>query len=284
VALVGGSLVAANIFTLGGLPRNVVDDLEVDPVTNRQTGLRIGQDRPLQHGGGGALLDTFKEATVNVSGSVATVVDAQLLAATLPALVNLTGGTALTTGSHAVDLVQNAKFDVGLADVVRLTNSTMTVLNGHLLNVNASRVNAGTLAALAGGSTLNVLNGALLNLMNGGIANFATSLVSFTGTLNTINVTNSFVPTITVSGIPIFVAPGAIFNHSISPMPFVGLTGNTINVTGSLVAVQGTGGSLKIGTGGTSATIVGTAPPIGAIPPISKIVSPPTGGGTVTPQ
>jgi hypothetical protein len=286
----GQLLAGGHIFNLEGRPGNVVADPEPDPVTGvMPTGLNIGQDQPLQHGGGRALFEASTKAIVDVGGSAVRVVDAQLLAATLPALVNLTGGADLTTGSHAVDLVQNAKLAVGLGDVVRLTNSTLNVgrpgssVVAHLLNVTASRLNAGTLAALAGGSTLNILNGALLNLMNGGIANFGTSLVSFTGTLNTINVTNSFVPTITVSGIPIFVAPGAIFNHSITPTPFVGLQGNTINVTGSLVAVQGTGGSLKIGTGGTPATIVGTTPPIGAIPPISKIVSPPTGGGTVTP-
>lgn len=299
VSLTGGSLAVgtleapAQIFNLAGRPGNVVDDPEADPVTGSlPTGLRIGQDQPLQHGGGGALLAMSNvgsaEVPANVSGSIVKLVDAQLLAATMPAVANLTS-TTLTTGSHAVDLVRNAKLDVGLADVVRLTNSAMTVGNGisiaHLANVNGSRFNAGTLAALAGGSTLNILNGALLNLMNGGIANFGTSLVSFTGTGNTINVANSFVPTTFISGIPIFVAPGATFNFSINSTPLAGLgTNGAINIngaalqpnaTGSLVAVQGTGGTLKIGTNGTPGTIVGPTP---TLPGGTVVVPPPTGG------
>jgi hypothetical protein len=272
----GQLLAGGHIFNLvgrllvGGVA-NTVPDPDPDPVLlDVGTGLIFGKDQPLQHGGGRALFEASTEAIAEVGGSAVRVVDAQLLAATLPALVNLMGGADLTTGSHAVDLVQNAKLDVGLGDVVRLTNSTLNVgrpgsnVVAHLLNVNASRVNAGTLAALAGGSTINVLNGALLNLMNGGIANFVTSLVSFTGTgsLNVINVTNTFAPTTFIGGIPIFVAPGATFNFSINGTPLAGLGTNgainingaslqpnaTSGVTGSLVAVQGTGGTLKIGT------------------------------------
>jgi hypothetical protein len=206
----------------------------------------------------GPLLET-QGATVDVTGSIVKQVDAQLLAATLPALVNLIGGQ-LTTGSHAIDLSQNAKLDVSLGDLIRLTNSAVMTVKGNLVNVNGSTLNvAGSLVSLGNGNILNV-NGVLLNLLNGGIANIGGFLVNFVGSNNTINLTNSPAPTNSINGIPIFIAAGATLNFTISPTPLNGLNGNAINFNastgtpGSLIAVGTGGGTLKIGPSADATT------------------------------
>jgi hypothetical protein len=274
ISLVGGKLTAGGEGSLLNLlgpsipiepsGGGFVPDPQPDPVTNEPSGLRFGDVQPLQHGGGGALVETFKGANVTVTGSVARVVDAQLLAATVPALLNLSGGSTLSTGSHALDLVRNAK--VELTDVVRLSNSTLNVGSAanpaHLANVNASRLNVGgDLVKMMGGSTINLF-GALLNVMNGGVASIGGALVNFTGTNNTINVTNSLRPTSFINGIPVYVGADARANLRFTGTPLAGMDGTTnrivINnsvlppnatggVTGSLISVQGTGGTVKIG-------------------------------------
>jgi hypothetical protein len=192
-------------------------------------------------------------ATVNVAGSVTRVVDGRLLASTVAALANVMN-SSVTTGSHAVD-VAGVNGVVELRDLVRLSNSIMTVNNGHLANVNGGRLTVtGNLVSLANRSTLNILNGLLLNMF-GGTATIGGALVTFSGSGNTINVTNNLVPNfIHPSGIPIFVGANTP-NPIITGTPLAGLSGNTINIngqplsanpSGSLIAVQN-GATLRIG-------------------------------------
>jgi hypothetical protein len=95
------------------------------------------------------------------------------------------------------------------------------------------------------------------------IASFGGTLVRFGGTGgNVVNVSNNFAPTTFVSGVPIFVAAGTVANRSIGAGALVGL--NTLgtvrinstvlpsnagpgSVTGSLITIRGTSGTVKIG-------------------------------------
>lgn len=226
-----------------------------------ETGLVLGTDRPIQPGPGAPVFRADNGATVAVAGS-AYRVDTAVLEATAP-LLALNSGSALTTGRDAVALVRQAKVDIpndALA-LVSLRGSALTVTSGSLVNVaGGSHLNlGGSLLSLTGGSTLSILNGALLSVSGGSIVSIGGPLVSFGGSGNALNVTNSFVPTALISGIPVH---GAASSFSISgAMPLAGLgSAGTITINGvpltpttplsslqgSLIAVQGSG-TVKVG-------------------------------------
>ena len=131
--------------------------------------------------------------------------------------------------------------------------------HGHLVNVDSSVLSiAGHFLSLSGGSTLNVLNGLLLNASNGSAVSIGGKFINFSGAGNTINITNSIVPTAIINGIPV---AGAVDALRIGPNAIAGLgTSGTIKIngvtltpttplsslTGSLVAVQ-SGSGVKIG-------------------------------------
>jgi hypothetical protein len=257
VAVSGGSLAvgtsgAGHLFDLVGRAGNTRVDGD--------TGLTLGTDQPLQPGAESPVFEATHGAVVTVAGS-AYRVDTALLEATAP-LLNITGGAALTTGSHAVDLVGRAKVAIP-NDAVALVNvngGTLSVTNGHLVNVaGGSSLNvAGSLLSLTGGSTVNIFNGLLLNVTGGSNVSIGKSLVSFSGTGNLLNITNSFVPTALIGGIPVY---GPVDSFRVSGNALAGLgTAGTIKIngvaltpttplsrlTGSLVAVQGNG-TLKVG-------------------------------------
>ena len=112
--------------------------------------------------------------------------------------------------------------------------------------------------SLSNGSTLSILNGLLLNVTGGSVANIGKSLVSFSGSGNVLNVTNNLVPTALIGGVPVY---GAADSFKISGNALAGLgTAGTIkingvaltpttplaNIKGSLVAIQGNG-TVKVG-------------------------------------
>jgi hypothetical protein len=221
---------------------------------DEETGLTIGTDRPLQPGAGAPVFDTDNAAVVNVRGS-AYKVDLALLEATAP-LLNLKGGTSLTTGDHAINLVGNAKISIpnDAVSAVTLRASMLTVANGHLVNVAGGSVLniAGNLVSLADASTLSILNGLLLNVTGNSSASIGRSLVSFSGAGNVLNVNNSIAPTAIVNGIPV---SGPVDSFRIGANAIAGAAAGTIRIngvaltpttplsslTGSLVAIQGTG-------------------------------------------
>ncbi|PYM93198.1 MAG: hypothetical protein DME04_12720 [Candidatus Rokuibacteriota bacterium] len=224
-----------------------------------ETGLTLGTDQPLQPGVGVAVFDASNGAIVTVNGS-AYRVDTAILEATGP-LLNLRSGSSTTTASHAVDLVGRAKVSLpnDAVALVSLNASSLTVRNGHLVNVDSSVLSiAGHFLSLSGGSTLNVLNGLLLNASNGSAVSIGGKFINFSGAGNTINITNSIVPTAIINGIPV---AGAVDALRIGPNAIAGLgTSGTIKIngvtltpttplsslTGSLVAVQ-SGSGVKIG-------------------------------------
>jgi hypothetical protein len=227
--------------------------------------LTLGTDRPIRGDSSGTpaplAVPLLQTSGASLGTEQVVRLDTALLEASAP-LLNLTAGSTLTTAGHVINLANQANVSLsGTAAMVNLDSSIMNVLSGHFANVAASRLNvAGALLQMNGGSTLNIWNGLLLNVLNGGIASLG-SLVNFTGTGNVINVTNSLAPTQFTNGIPIFVAAGATANISITGTPIVGLgSAGTINingtalapratggVTGSLIGIQGTGGTVKIG-------------------------------------
>ncbi len=258
VSMRGGSLDVGvggqgHLFDLQGH----ADHTQVDG----DTGLVGGADRPLQPGAESPLFSATDGAVVTASGS-AVHVDTALLEATAP-LVAMATGASMTTGGHSVDLVAKAR--VSLANdavaLVNLDRSTLSVLNGHLVNVTggSSLAVAGSLVALANGSTLNILNGLLLNVSGGSSASISGSLVSFTGTGNVVSVSNNLLPTAIISGIPVAgpvdslriaginalssgTGQGTITVNGVMLTPTTPLS----SLSGSLVTVQ-SGSTVKIG-------------------------------------
>jgi hypothetical protein len=250
---VGTDASAGSIFRLTGTATD--PDRERDPVSDSATGLTLGTDQPLQHGGGGPLFETSNGAKVTVANAIK--VDTALLAATVPVL-NLTGASKFDASRDLVDLVRNAHLTGDT--LIRLDGSTLGV-NGHVVNVaGGSRLNlTGDLIQLLNGSRLDIKGGVLLNVVDGSVASIAGALVRFGGTEgNVIEVTNSLIPNSFPGGIPVHVADGAIAHISVTGTPLAGLgTLGTITINkkelsdptlnGSLIAIQGTGGTVKIG-------------------------------------
>jgi hypothetical protein len=251
----GGSLSvgtggAGHLFDLVGRASATEVDLE--------TGLRVGSDRPIQPGTQAPVFETDNAAVVNVRGS-AYKIDTALLEATAP-LLNLKGGTVFTTGDDAIDLVGRAKVSIpnDAVAMITLRSSTLNV-NGNLVSVRGgSGLDiANNLVSLADGSILNIRGGALLFVSGGSSVSIGRSLVSFSGSGNILNVSNSFAPTAIINGIPV---SGPVDSFRIGANAIAGSGSGTIRIngvaltpstplsslTGSLVAVQG-GGTVKVG-------------------------------------
>jgi len=256
ISVSGGSLEAGaggsgHLFDLVGRPSVT----EIDP----DTGLTVGADRPIRTASPAGVFGADNGAVVVATGS-AYRIDTALLEATAP-LLNLNGGSALTTGDHAVNLVGSAKVSIpnDAVSMITLRASAITVGNGHLVNVAGGSVLnvAGSLVSLVDSSTLSILNGLLLNVSGGSSASIGRSLVSFSGSGNVLNVNNSIVPTAIVNGIPV---SGPVDSFRIGAKALSGAASGTIRIngvlltpitplsslTGSLVAVQN-GGLVKIG-------------------------------------
>ncbi len=258
VSMAGGVLVVG-----AGTPGHLFDLVgragitQIDP----DTGLTIGADQPILPGAQAPLFSADRGAVAVVTGN-AYRIDTALLEATAP-LLNLNGGSGLTTGDHAVNLVGSAKVSIpnDAVAMINLRASALAVANGHLVNVAGGSVLniAGNLVNLADSSTLSILNGLLLNVSGGSSASIGRSLVSFSGTGNVLNVTNSIVPTAIVNGIPV---SGPTDSFRIGANAIAGAAAGTIRIngvvltpttplsslTGSLVAVQ-SGGTVKVGVG-----------------------------------
>jgi hypothetical protein len=232
-----------------------------------ETGLAVGTDRPIQPGAEAPVFQADNGAVVNVRGS-AYKVDTALLEATAP-LLQLLSGSSMTTGDSAVNLVGRAKVSIpnDAVSMVTLRSSVLNVATGHLVNVAGGSVLniAGNLVMLADASTLNIFNGLLLNVSGSSSALIGKSLVSFSGTGNVLNVNNSIAPTAIINGIPV---AGPVDSFRIGASAIGGTGSGTIKIngvqltpstplsslTGSLIAVQGSG-SVSVGpTGGTGGT------------------------------
>src|SRR2546425_5643450 len=212
----------------------------------------------------GSLLEASNGTVVDVRGVNGNAVrlDAALLEATAPLIVLMGNATRLQTSGNAIDLTNSASLTTTSADaLIKIENQArMDVLNGHLLNVSASRVDVlGDFLRMGSNALLNVKDGVLLAVLNGGVANINGALVRFTGTNATINVMNNILPTLIIGDIlPVSIAPGANVNIGPGALAGLNLNGNTIRIngtpllpgalgiTGSLISV-GANGTLRIG-------------------------------------
>ena len=248
-----------------------------------ETGLVVGTDRPIQPGAEAPVFQADNGAVVNVRGS-AYRVDTALLEATAP-LLQLMRGSAMTTGDSAVNLVGKAKVSIpnDAVSMVTLRSSVLNVANNHLVNVAGGSVLniAGNLVMLADASTLNIFNGLLLNVSGNSSALIGKSLVSFSGTGNMLNVNNSIAPTAIINGIPV---AGPVDSFRIGANAIGGTGSGTIKIngvqltpttplsslTGSLIAVQGSG-SVSVGPTGGAGGSGGAVINAGPVPPIPVV-------------
>jgi hypothetical protein len=191
----------------------------------------------------------------------------------------------MTTGDSAVNLVNRAKVSIpnDAVSMVTLRSSVLNVATGHLVNVAGGSVLniAGNLVMLADASTLNIFNGLLLNVSGNSSALIGKSLVSFSGTGNMLNVNNSIAPTAIINGIPV---AGPVDSFRIGANAIGGTGSGTIKIngvqltpttplsslTGSLIAVQGSG-SVSVGPTGGAGGSGGAVISAGPVPPIPVV-------------
>jgi hypothetical protein len=294
---VNGSVVETNakglsLFTDGALVTRVspAGTYSLIVVDGTKTELRIGgtssgrlfditgaasPQQPLQHNGGGALLEASNGAFVNIRGANGVVLrlDTATLEASAPVFILAGMNTVLQTSGHGIDLANNALLNNTKPSeaLVRIdSQASMNIPTGHLVNVAAtSRLTvAGDLVRLGSGATLNVgsatFNGVLLNVVGGGIANIGGALVAFTGNVGSgaaIRVTNNLAPTTFIGGIPvsaalganIVIGQGALAGLNVNgtilinnvPLPTAATAATAPGITGSLISV-GANGTVNI--------------------------------------
>ncbi|HEX6080748.1 MAG TPA: FecR domain-containing protein [Methylomirabilota bacterium] len=218
----------------------------VNTATDPDTGLRVGSDRPLQHGG--PLLET-SNAAVNTQQAVR--VDTALLEATAP-LLALRDGSTLTTRADAVALSYQAKV-TSLGSMVKLDRSAMVVANGAALSLaggSLARV-TGDLFSLTNGSSLSVLNGALVSLSGGSMLNVNGSLIGFGGTGgNLVSVANNLCPCTTIGGLPVSLTNGALASN-------INIAGAIKNSNLGSLTIAPNAAVIRVDGAGTKVTING---------------------------
>jgi hypothetical protein len=206
------------------------------------SGLRLGTEEPIQHGGG--LLD-MSGATVTTQRAVT--VDVALLQASA-LLLNLRAGAQLTTNGNAIDLTSKSKI-TNSAAYVALDQSRVIVNNGALIRVaGGSFLQAGgNLVNLANGSTLTINNGVLLSVAGGSIVNISGALIAFSGLGgNMVNVANSLA-FVNIGGIPVALTDGALAaNVKITGTPIKNAGLGTITPNKALIQVNGAATKLTI--------------------------------------
>ena len=235
LSLTGGT---SQIATGGSIFHLVGTATAVDGVS----GLRLGTEEPIQHGGG--LLD-MSAATVTTQRAVT--IDVALLQASA-LLLNLRAGAQLTTNGNAIDLTSKAMV-TNTGAFVALDQSRLTVNNAALVNVaGASYLRGnGNLVNLANGSTLTINNGVLLFVGGGSIVNINGGLIAFSGWGgNTVNISNTLA-FVNIGGIPVALTGGALAaNVSIAGTPIKNPSLGTISPNKALIQVNGATTKLTI--------------------------------------
>jgi hypothetical protein len=235
VSLTGGN---HQIATAGSIFHLIGTTTALDPVS----GLIVGTEEPIQHGGG--FLD-LNAAAVTTARAVR--VDVALLDASAP-LLNLFGGAHLTTSGNTIDLTSKAKV-TSTAAFVAMDQSRLTVNNAALVNVAGASLlrGSGNLVNLANGSTLTINNGVLLFVGGGSIVDIRGALIAFSGALgNTVNILNNL-QFVNIGGIPVALTGGALASNVVitgTPIKNPGL--GTITPNTALIQVNGPTSKLTI--------------------------------------
>jgi len=256
--LQGGSLITSSTeplallqggtHTFGSSGLAMFDLSGLQTAVDTQTGLSLGTDQPLQHGG--PLLET-DGATVQATKVVQ--LDTALFEATAP-LLSLRGGSTVTTAADTVDLSYRTKV-ISLGPVVRLDASTLTVISGAALHVGGGSVLrvTGDLFSLSNGSTLRLLNGPLLSLSGNSLLTVTGALVAFGGAGgNAVSVTNSLCPCTTIAGIPVSLTGGALPGN-------ISITGAAVKnpALGAITLSSPNAAVIRVDGAGTKLTIKG---------------------------
>jgi hypothetical protein len=243
VSLSGGTASIANVangrlFVL----RGTNTALDTDPlITALLTPITVGTNQPLQRSGSGAFLSLSNGATVTTQQAF--FMDTALLSASAP-LLDLSGGSTLTTASDGINLNQKAKL-TSIGPLVQI--------NGSTLNINGSAIRAqfgsglavtGDLFSISNAGKLNITNGGALFVSGGSVVNVTGALVNFSGTGgNQLNITNTLCTGCVAFGdfsIPVELRNGAI-------------AGN-VTITVSTNTIKGSGlGTLTVSNQGVAA-------------------------------
>jgi hypothetical protein len=202
-----GSAAFTQLFRLTGLNTNPLADTDLLPVASI---FNLGTDKPLQRSGVGAFLSLSNGATLNTNEGF--FLDTALLNASAP-LLDLSGGSTMTTAFDAINLNQRAKLTSLVQPLVKINGGTLTI-NGNAVRVNNSALVTGDLFSIANGGRINIngANNAALFLSGTSAVNITGFVVNFTGVGNQLNIANTLCPATcftTSSGINVSLQGGA---------------------------------------------------------------------------
>ncbi len=258
-ATFGGAVLRVAGGTVTGPPTGMLFGVRgTATAVDAESGLTLGTDRPLR--AGGALLQATAGA---VTAGRLLALDTALLQASAP-LLHLTANSTMTASRSVFNLGPRANVTSSAGALVRLDGSQATITTGALFAVAGGsklKTTAGDLLQMDNGARLTLSNGVLLNVAGGSFASITGALVRFGGSGgNVLSVTNSLRPTGFLNGIPVFSSLGRTTGFTITnPTPLAGLnTLGTIRIngvsctpscagaSGSLIAITGIGGTVRI--------------------------------------
>src|SRR5207244_3848830 len=175
--------------------------------------------RPRRRSGSGAFVARSNGATLTTQAQTL-FLDTALLSATAP-LLDLTGGSTLTSAADGILLNQKAKL-TAIGPVFRINASTVNI-TGSAFNVGfgSGLAVTGDLFSISNGGRLNITNGGALLVNGGSIVNITGALVNFSGTSgNLLKVTNNLCTSCVAFGdffIPVELRNGAIAGNVTIP-------------------------------------------------------------------
>jgi len=205
--------------------------------------LTIGSDTPLAITGTGNWFEASNSASVNIRRGAE--IDHALVSATAP-LMALKSGATLTTAGNALDLVSNAKL-TSTTNLVTIDGGTLNIA-GHAISARGgSFLNvSGDLFSIGGGGKVFITSGGAIHISGGAVVKVNGGLVNFSGTGNTLSISNSLGTTGGCStqcgsfGSNILLQNSASFgNVSISSNAVKNSSGNTLSLTGAAIILDG---------------------------------------------
>lgn len=226
--------------TLGGLV-GVFDLAGETTAVDVLTGLTLGADRPVEHGG---VFLAAHQATLATETVLR--LDTALLEATRP-VVHLTGGSVLQANASALDLYR-AKL-VALGPVLQLDASSL-IVNGPLFRLNGGLLTgSGPFISLANGSFLGAQSIGWIG--NGGVFAWSGPIVSFSGSASAVSLNNSLCAgggCVTVGGLRFALRNGATpANISVNGPAFAGAGNVQLPANAAHFVLSGAGSKITIG-------------------------------------
>jgi len=233
-----GTQAFTQLFRLTGL--NTATDTDTNITSIQIAPITVGTDRPLQRSGTGAFLSLSSGATLNTNEGL--FLDTALLNASA-SLLDMSGGSSLTTAGDGINLNQKAKL-TAIGPVIKVNGSTLNV-NGSAFRVagGSGFTVSGDLVSVINGGTVNIPNGALLFASGGSVVNVTGAPLAFGGTAgNTINITNNFCTSCTII-------------NTLRVETRNGATPSNITMTGTAVRNVGLG-TVNLGSASTAIIVI----------------------------